>query len=145
MQFAPGLHFLTGLRKNSVENASIYIHVKLSMSFLVANGVSGLSLQQLSFFICKHSSNSTIEHLNNLRWANTRDHVAGTCRSNMQQQEIRVLYTQGVHVVGTCNGRSLYNMYTHMKMERKQDPPTSPIYTTFRVYLYANIVGARIL
>ena len=44
MQFAPGLHFLTGLRKNSVENASIYIHVKLSMSFLVANGVSGLPL-----------------------------------------------------------------------------------------------------
>ena len=27
-------------------------------------------------------------------------------------------------------------MYTYMKMKRKQDPPTSPFYTTPRVYLY---------
>ena len=69
---------------------------------------------------------------------------------------IQAVYTTGtvytVHCISPRETKllssgllSLYNMYTHMKMQRKHDPPTSPFYTTALLYLYANIVGARIL
>ena len=32
-----------------------------------------------------------------------RDHVGGTCRSDMQQRQKFVLHTEG-HVTGTCSG-----------------------------------------
>ena len=48
-----------------------------------------------------------------------------------------------IRVAESCRSEKITTS-AHMKMKQKQDPPTSPCYTTPRVYLDVYIVGARI-